>query len=60
MTHRLPHLSPLRRLTRIARVWCRRAERRRLLATLDIRLLHDIGLRADDALAEARKPLWRD
>ena len=45
-------------LATIAAALERRAQRARL-ATLDPRLLRDIGVSAQDAQAEARKPFWR-
>lgn len=47
---------------RLAHWWLDAAERRRsrrLLAQLDHRQLHDIGVSRGDALIEARKPFWR-
>jgi uncharacterized protein YjiS (DUF1127 family) len=39
--------------------WLRRARSRRLLAQMDERMLHDIGLTRDAALSEGDKPFWR-
>ena len=39
-------------------VWRDRAVTRRQLATLDQRMLADIGLPAAEALREAHKPFW--
>ena len=42
--------------------WPRRASQRRhlaALAALDARLLRDMGISREDALAEARKPFWQ-
>jgi uncharacterized protein YjiS (DUF1127 family) len=39
--------------------WGRRVRSRSLLARLDERMLHDLGLSHADAWAEARKPFWR-
>jgi uncharacterized protein YjiS (DUF1127 family) len=49
-----------RRLGVLARVlgWLDLATQRRHLAELDERMLRDIGLRREDALAEARRPFW--
>lgn len=41
------------------RLWRQRARSRQELARLEERLLHDIGVSAEDALREARKPFWR-
>ncbi len=43
----------------VIKLWRRRARSRHELAWLEDRLLHDIGVRADDALIESRKPFWR-
>ena len=51
--------GPLDRLRAILRVWHRRGADRVRLATLSDRLLDDIGLSREQALAEARKPFWR-
>ncbi len=39
--------------------WRRRASQRRQLAAVDARLLRDMGISREDALAEARKPFWQ-
>jgi uncharacterized protein YjiS (DUF1127 family) len=39
--------------------WLRRARSRHLLAQLDERMLHDIGISRDAALSEHEKPFWR-
>ncbi len=39
--------------------WLNRHRSRRALALLDEHLLRDIGLTAQDASDELRKPLWR-
>jgi uncharacterized protein YjiS (DUF1127 family) len=39
--------------------WSCRARQRRLLVTLDDRMLKDIGLTRADAMVEADKPFWR-
>ncbi len=49
-------LPPL--LATVAAALERRAQRAHL-AALDPRLLRDIGVSAQDAQAEARKPFWR-
>jgi uncharacterized protein YjiS (DUF1127 family) len=43
----------------IVKVWRRRAETRGDLACLDDRMLADMGLTRQQALAEIRKPFWR-
>ena len=40
-------------------VWHQRQERRRQLATLTERDLHDVGLSWSDIVFEAEKPFWR-
>ena len=42
------------------RLWSRRADQRQALIRLDDRMLRDIGIARDQALAEWRKPFWRD
>ena len=39
--------------------WLRRGRSRRLLAQMDDRMLHDIGLSRDAAQGEIEKPFWR-
>jgi uncharacterized protein YjiS (DUF1127 family) len=39
--------------------WLRRGRSRRLLAQMDDRMLHDIGITRDTALSEHEKPFWR-
>ena len=39
--------------------WQARADQRRRLATLDQRLLSDIGIQREQALNEAEKPFWQ-
>ena len=39
--------------------WLRRARSRRMLAQMDDRMLHDIGITRDAALSEHEKPFWR-
>jgi len=45
---------------RLVRDWIARARQRRQLLELDTRLLRDIGMTADEARHEARKPFWQD
>jgi uncharacterized protein YjiS (DUF1127 family) len=40
-------------------VWHERQQRRRQLATLTERDLHDVGLSWSDIVFEAEKPFWR-
>ena len=40
-------------------LWSERAAQRRLLATLDDRLLEDIGVDRAAAARESRKPFWQ-
>jgi len=44
----------------LACAWIARARQRRQLLELDTRLLRDIGMSADQARHEARKPFWQD
>ena len=39
--------------------WRERWRQRRALAALDPRLLRDVGVTADEAAEESRKPFWR-
>ena len=50
----------LHRAVVLPELWIRRSRERRELGQLDARLLRDIGLRREDALAIARKPFWRE
>jgi len=43
----------------LLRTWYARSRQRRQLLQLDERLFRDIGVPADEALREARKPFWR-
>lgn len=47
------------RLPALLRTWYARSRQRRQLLQLDERLFRDIGVTADEALHEARKPFWR-
>jgi len=44
----------------LVRAWIARARQRRQLRELDTRLLRDIGMTADEARHEARKPFWQE
>ncbi|MCU0894971.1 MAG: DUF1127 domain-containing protein [Rhodospirillales bacterium] len=39
--------------------WQERIGQRRRLMMMDERMLHDLGLCRDDAIAEAAKPFWK-
>lgn len=61
--HSLPAPRPLRVLARLANtlvVWQERARQRRALASLDDRLLRDMGITAGDAWRQYSKPFWRE
>lgn len=47
-------------LLRTALGWWRRAQQRRVLLTLDDRLLRDIGLTRGEVERQARAPFWRE
>jgi len=51
-------LGPLRWLGQLLLAWQTRADTRRQLASLDARLLRDIGLHVDDVHQEISKPFW--
>ncbi len=51
--------GPVIAASRAMSVWCERARQRRALASLDDRLLSDIGVSRAEADREARKPFWR-
>jgi uncharacterized protein YjiS (DUF1127 family) len=46
--------------TAVVKMWWRRIQDRRALATMDEQSLRDIGITRHDAFYEARKPFWRD
>lgn len=50
----------LQRIAGQIRMWTRRAGERQALMRLDDRMLRDIGIERDQALAEWRKPFWQD
>lgn len=56
---RRPRLCAVRRIATLAATWFARMNQRRTLATLDDRLLADIGVDARSAGREARKPFWQ-
>lgn len=47
------------RVASVAALWCERARTRHQLASLDERMLKDIGLGRAEAIGEWRKPFWR-
>jgi len=49
----------LRRAVALLRTWRERARQRRHLASLNERMLRDIGLTRGDVMAESAKPFWR-
>lgn len=49
----------VRRAAGVVRLWRRRVRGRRELASLDDRMLRDIGLSRFEVEAEGRKPFWR-
>jgi uncharacterized protein YjiS (DUF1127 family) len=51
--------DPAMALLTLALAWWARYRGRRELARLDTRLLRDIGLPADSARRESRKPFWK-
>jgi len=55
---RLPKAAGLF-VTGVLREWRRRSRDRAQLATLDDRMLRDIGVSRGDVLAEINKPFWR-
>ena len=55
----MPPIPALRPILGALRAWHRRAASRRLLAGMDARGLHDIGLSPGSASFEARKPFWK-
>lgn len=57
----MPPAAPSRLAAVLAtlKAWIARPRQRQALAALDARLLKDIGLTANEAVAESRKPFWR-
>jgi uncharacterized protein YjiS (DUF1127 family) len=49
----------LARVGEVLLTWSERARQRRELASLDEKLLRDIGISRADAIGEAAKPFWR-
>ncbi|MCQ4319038.1 DUF1127 domain-containing protein [Stutzerimonas stutzeri] len=49
----------LAKLLRLLHLWRQRSDTRRQLATLDDRLLADIGISNSERIAELDKPFWR-
>lgn len=56
---RAPSAGALQRLWRTLRLWRRRAQERRELATLTLRDLRDIGVTPSEVWNELRQPIWR-
>lgn len=55
--------SPLLVLTRVMNtlaLWHERARQRRILESLDDRLLEDMGITRGDAFRQYSKPFWRE
>jgi uncharacterized protein YjiS (DUF1127 family) len=52
-------MRPFSMLAMMLGVWYRRRRQRLDLSRLDRHLLDDIGLTAERAMTEARKPFWR-
>lgn len=48
----------LRAVTLLVAGWIVKARSRRKLASLDDRILKDIGVSPEEAMREARKPFW--
>lgn len=66
MDRALPRILSLRTsrdtlasLKQLLRLWRQRIRTRRQLATLDDRLLADIGISHSDRMVELNKPFWR-
>ena len=53
-------INPAKRLLKTLEVWIDRVRQRRQLATLDDRMLKDIGITRIEANREIAKPFWRD
>ncbi|MDU8910265.1 DUF1127 domain-containing protein [Aestuariicoccus sp. MJ-SS9] len=45
-------------LARMLRTWAALARQRRALAKLDADTLRDVGITADEATIEAKRPVW--
>ena len=54
-----PRIYPIAAARRLVSTWIERVHQRRALASLDDRLLRDIGITRVDAVREAKKPFWR-
>jgi len=50
---------PITRLAALLRLWTQHAAARSQLRELEERLLQDIGVSREAALAESRKPFWK-
>ena len=51
--------APIQRVRRVISLWRERARQRRHLRSLDAGQLDDIGVSAEAAAREGRKPFWR-
>jgi uncharacterized protein YjiS (DUF1127 family) len=49
----------IRSIVDLIRVWHERARQRQMLASLDARMLQDIGLTRADVWRATNKPFWR-
>jgi len=52
-------VPPLLARLRLIRQWIERVRQRQALATLDDRMLRDIGVTRVEAVRECEKPFWR-
>lgn len=52
-------IAQLYRLSSLLRTWHQRSRSRRRLRELDAFMRRDVGISAEDAEAEARKPFWQ-
>jgi uncharacterized protein YjiS (DUF1127 family) len=50
---------PLAAVRRLLARWIERTRQRQALATLDDRILRDIGITRAEAMGECEKPFWR-
>ncbi len=59
LDHPAPQAAPRGRLLALLRRWRQRARERKLLGTLDDRMLADIGITRVERARECEKPFWR-